>query len=59
MVDLGHEKVVACDTTFGTNDNKVLLPIYLQRFIFSGSTWSSQLMDILLVAILDIYVHGF
>jgi hypothetical protein len=30
MVDLGHEKVVACDTTFGTNDKKVLLPIYLQ-----------------------------
>jgi hypothetical protein len=41
IVDLGHEKVVACDTTFETNDTKVLLSIYLQWFIFSRSTWFS------------------
>jgi len=41
MVDLGHEKVVVCDTTFETNDIKVLLSIYLQWFIFSRSTWFS------------------
>jgi hypothetical protein len=27
MLDLGHEKVVACDAIFGTNDKKVFSPI--------------------------------
>jgi hypothetical protein len=39
MVDLGHENVVACDATFGTND-KILSTIFLQYLIFSGSTWA-------------------
>jgi hypothetical protein len=57
MVDLGHEKVVVCDATFGTNDKKILSPIFLQYLIFSRSTWSSQLMSILLVTIPIVYTH--
>jgi hypothetical protein len=37
MVDLGHEKVVACDTTFETNDTKV----YCQ-FTLNGSFFQDQ-----------------
>jgi hypothetical protein len=59
MLDLGHEKVVACDTTFGTNNKKVLSSISLQCLIFSRSTWSSQLMNILLVIVSILYVHSF
>ncbi len=47
----------ACDVIFGTND-KVLSPIFLQCFIFSKSTWPSQLISFMLVAILVVYVHG-
>jgi hypothetical protein len=57
MVGLGHEKVVAYDTTFETNDEKVLSSIYPQWFIFPWSTWSSQLMNILLKSFV-VYAHG-
>jgi hypothetical protein len=32
MLDLGHEKVVACDAIFGTNDKKVFSPISPSMF---------------------------
>jgi hypothetical protein len=32
MLDLRHEKVVACDATFGTNDKKVFSPISPSMF---------------------------
>ncbi len=57
-MDLRHEKVVAYYVTFGTNDKKILSLISLQCFIFSGSTWYAQLMNILLVAIPIVYAHG-
>jgi len=35
MLDLGHEKVVDCDVTFGTNDKNVFSPISLQCLKFT------------------------
>jgi hypothetical protein len=35
ILDLGHEKVVACDVTFGTKDKNVFSPISFQCFIFT------------------------
>jgi hypothetical protein len=35
MLDLGHEKVVACDVTFQTKDKNIFSPISLQFFIFT------------------------
>jgi hypothetical protein len=32
MLDVRHEKVVACDPTFGTNDKKAFSPISLLMF---------------------------
>lgn len=32
MLDLWHEKVVACDAIFGTNDKKVFSPISPSMF---------------------------
>jgi hypothetical protein len=58
MLDLGYEKVVACDISFETNDKQVLSSIYLQWFIFSGSTWSFQLMNVVFVTIHVVYAHG-
>jgi hypothetical protein len=58
MLDLGYEKVVACDISFETNDKQVLSSIYPQWFIFSRSTWSFQLMSVLFVTIHVVYAHG-
>jgi hypothetical protein len=35
ILDLGHEKVVACDVTFGTKDKNIFSPISLGCFIFT------------------------
>jgi hypothetical protein len=38
MLDLRHEKAVACDATFGINDKKILLPVSPQCIVFTRST---------------------
>jgi len=35
VLDLGHEKVVACDVTFQTKDKNIFSPISLQCLIFT------------------------
>jgi hypothetical protein len=52
------KRLFACHATFGTNDKKVLSPIFPQCLIFLRSTWPSQLMNVLLIIILTIYIRG-